>query len=157
MNRSSALRALESTLLVFAFVIAGIAIVGGCLYGLPRVSLLVYRFSNPAAGFVFLLDLLFLPLAVLRRLRRAIGAMIFVSSFLFGLNLWLLSAMVAFSFWGYFGLFIGLIWVGIGVVPVALLAAAFGGAWALVGAITANFAFVRGARILGAWLSGEKL
>ena len=99
------------------------------------------------------MDLLLLPFAVSRKLRRTVGAVIFVSSYLFGLVLWFFSAIVAFSYWGYLGLFIGLIWLGIGVVPVALLAAALNKAWAIAGVIAADFVFVMGARILGAWLS----
>jgi len=152
-NQRNTLKNFRSAALSLAVATAIIAAGGVAFYGLPRVSVYVYRFASPVSGWVFILDLLLLPFAVSRKLRRTVGAVIFVSSYLFGLVLWFFSAIVAFSYWGYLGLFIGLIWLGIGVVPVALLAAALNKAWAIAGVIAADFVFVMGARILGAWLS----
>jgi hypothetical protein len=144
-------------LLFVALLLGFIVVVAAFAYGVPRVSVFVYRLANPVAGGMFLLDLIVLPLAVSRRTRPTVGAVLQLSSYVFGMVLWTFSAMVAFSYWGYFGLFFGLVWMGIGVVPVALLAAALNASWLIVIGIVGEFLCVFGARVLAARLSASPL
>ena len=53
----------------------------------------------------------------------------FVSSYLFGAALWLTGVAVVYDYWGFFGLILGLLMAGVGVVPLGMLAAALHGAW----------------------------
>jgi hypothetical protein len=131
-------------------IFAGIFLLGAIFFGfLPRISDFIYRFLNPASGFVFILDLLILPFALSRRLRPLVGTALLFSSYLFGAVLWAFSALVTYSLWGFFGLFIGLIWLGVGVVPIAVIAGALHREWFLVFVILGELVMVFGCRVLG--------
>jgi hypothetical protein len=92
---------------------------------------------------------IFLPLSLIRSLRVVTGGAIYLSSMLFGLITWLLGFIVTYILWGIFAVIIGLLFLGGGVIPIALLAAMFKGEWEiffiLIGAVVVTF----GARIVG--------
>jgi hypothetical protein len=135
-----------------AIFIGVLVVVSILFYGLPRLSSMVYRFANPASGFVFVLDLLSLPFALSRRLRPLVGTAIHISSFLFGIVVRTFCAMFSYAVWGYLGLFVGLVWLGIGVVPVSLIAATIHGDWFLVFMILGNLVMIFGFGALGLWI-----
>lgn len=98
-----------------------------------------------------------LPLSIFKRLRGFTGGGIFFSSFLFGLVAWLLGFILTYSIWGAWAVVIGFLFLGGGVVPIALLATAINGYWdpffTLLAVTTLTFA----ARIIGILIveSGE--
>lgn len=93
-----------------------------------------------------------LPMTIFKKTRKLGGAALVFSSFLFGATLWIYSALVAYILWGLLGLFIGLFILGIGVVPVGLLAASISGEWMIVGSIIYMLILTIGARIFGLWI-----
>jgi hypothetical protein len=147
----------------FGAALVGVLALGGLLvlscvmiYGLPRVSLIIYDLVAPLSTAAFLVDLLLLPFALLRKPRRTVGLVLIGSSYLFGLILWTYSAMTTYALWGYFGLFFGLAWIGVGVVPVALLASLLTSSWGSVANVLAGLALTFGARVLGLALANTK-
>lgn len=72
---------------------------------------------------IAILILFFYPLALIRKARSFAGKWIYASSYLFGITTWFLGAIVTFSTWGWIGLIIGLLFAGVGVVPIGILAA----------------------------------
>jgi hypothetical protein len=64
-----------------------------------------------------------LPLCIFRKLRTWAGVAFVYASLIFGAMLFAYSCLFVVEVWGYGGLAIGLIFAGVGVVPVALLAA----------------------------------
>jgi len=66
---------------------------------------------------------LFLPMACFRKTRSVASKGLFYSSWLFGITTWFLGATVTFATWGWIGLIIGLLFAGLGVVPIGILAA----------------------------------
>lgn len=70
-----------------------------------------------------------LPLSIFKWLRGFTGGGIFFSSFLFGLVAWLLGFILTYSIWGAWAVVIGILFLGGGVVPIALLATAINGYW----------------------------
>jgi hypothetical protein len=70
-----------------------------------------------------------LPLSIFKRLRGFSGGGIFFSSFVFGLVAWLLGFILTYSIWGGWAVFVGILFLGGGVVPIALLATAISGYW----------------------------
>lgn len=70
---------------------------------------------------------------MVKDVRRAFGNYLTLLSYLLGLALWLLSAVIVHDIWGWTGFIIGLCLGGIGVVPLSLLAAATHGQWNLLG------------------------
>lgn len=73
--------------------------------------------------------ILLLPLSLVRRLRPVTGSGIVISSYIFGATLWLAGLIFTYSLWGFWAVLIGLFFIGIGVVPIALLATALHGMW----------------------------
>src|SRR5260221_5949008 len=73
----------------------------------------------------------FLPLCIFKKTRPWAGLGYFLSSFLFVAVLFAFACIVCVQLCGYGALFVGLFLAGVGVVPVALLAALFHGAWSL--------------------------
>jgi hypothetical protein len=72
---------------------------------------------------------LLLPLSMFRRLRAFTGAGMFLSSFLFGLITWLSGFVITYMLWGIWAVIIGVVFIGVGVVPMALLATLLKGLW----------------------------
>lgn len=101
-------------------------------------------------GLVLVVDiLLVLPLAIFKKTKgfSAIGLM--VSSYVYGLTLWFWTLLLTYYLWGTVAVFVGLFMAGVGVVPMAMVATAFNGEWAITGQITLLLLFTYGSRILG--------
>jgi len=104
---------------------------------------------------------LFLPLCIFRKTRPWAGFGFFVTSYVFGTELLAYSCVVTFAIWSYAGLILGLFLGGIGVVPIALLAALFAAfrhrtQWGLFGDLVFMILLTFGARFLGIYLSTPK-
>src|SRR5208282_870688 len=80
-----------------------------------------------------LTNLILFTFAMWKRTRPVAGAIVFATSYLFGIIVWLFSAVLSFTFWGLTGLLLGLILLGVGVVPMAMLAAAINSHWDMAG------------------------
>lgn len=100
---------------------------------------------------------IFLPLSIFTRLRGFTGGGIFFSSFLFGFVAWLLGFILTYSIWGAWAVVIGVLFLGGGVVPIALLATAINGYWDPFLTLLVVTALTFGARIIGLLIaeSGE--
>lgn len=66
-----------------------------------------------------------LPLAFWQRTRSFSGTGLVIASYVFGVTTWLLGAGLTFGLFGWFGLIIGLLIAGVGVVPLAIIGAIF--------------------------------
>jgi hypothetical protein len=100
--------------------------------------------------------LVLLPLALFRKTRVLAGIGFYIASFVFGIFLAAFSCVVAFQIWGFVGLVFGLIFLGVGVVPVAFLATLFHAEWHLFWEIVIGIALTFGSRALGIRLSTPK-
>jgi hypothetical protein len=99
---------------------------------------------------VFAVDLIVvLPLGIFRRTRGASGIGLVISSYVYGLTLWLSGLLLAYLIWGAVAVFIGLFLAGVGVVPVAMLATAIEGEWSITGQLVLLTVMTFGARGLG--------
>ena len=72
---------------------------------------------------------------------------------MFWLGLWVLGFLIVYDLWGLVGLVIGLLLGGVGVVPLAALAALTKGAWPLLETLGLAFLFAMLVSIAAAWLS----
>jgi len=95
---------------------------------------------------------IFIPMTIFKKTRILGGTALMYSSILFGVTLWVYSALMVYIFWGFIGLFIGLFILGIGVVPVGLLASLINGEWMIAGSIIYMLILTLGARIYGLWI-----
>lgn len=104
-------------------------------------------------GILFLaVIVVFLPLAIFRRTRPYAGAGIYFSSFFFGLTLFVWSLLITYSLWGIVGIVTGLLLMGFGIVPIAILACLFHGLWSVIGQLLLLLAISLGTRFFGIYL-----
>ena len=113
----------------------------------------LYTWISNIQFVVFFIDLIILiPLSFFRKARRFSGTVIMYSSYLFGLQLWLSGLMVTLQIWGVWAAIIGLLLLGVGVIPIALIATLFNGLWNEFIQLLLSVIIVFGSRILGAYL-----
>jgi hypothetical protein len=96
-----------------------------------------------------------LPLALFRKTGMFGGIAMYFSSFLFGLTLWFLGLLLTYFTWGFFGVFVGLMLGGIGVVPVAMLAMLLNGEFFVLFILVLLTVLTFGSRFLGIYLAGR--
>ena len=104
---------------------------------------------------LFLAFLGFLPLCASKETRGVGGLGLFVASYIFGVTLWFWSLLLTYTLWGGIALIIGLLFAGVGVVPIALLATAFKGEWAIFGELLLLLVATFGTRGLGFYFLGR--
>ena len=99
-----------------------------------------------------------LPLAIVPRTRMFAGLGIYGTSWLFGLNLWVGSVFFAYFYWGLFPVILGLLFVGIGVFPIAVLALLWHGDWSSLGGLAEWLTLTLIVRFVGLWIAykGER-
>jgi hypothetical protein len=111
---------------------------------------------STVGGIVLGVDvLLLLPLSLFPRLRGMTGGGIFISSYVFGLTLWLGALILTYYVWGVLAVLIGFFIAGVGVVPIALLATGFNGMWPQFWDIVIACVFTFGARMLGLLIASK--
>ncbi len=124
---------------VGCFIVAVAAIIGfflifslfirGGVWVADKVLPVLFVFS--VGVFIFNV-IICLPLAFFKRTKEFSGKALFLSSYLYGILLWLGCLVVTFKIWGWVGIVIGLILLGIGIVPIALVATILSGLWIVV-------------------------
>jgi hypothetical protein len=89
-----------------------------------------------------------LPMCIFPRMRRLIVSSLRVSAILFGIVCWWQSFIVTYRMLGGLALIAGTLFAGVGVVPLALFAAATGGQGGTLGEIVAVLVLMLIARLL---------
>ena len=113
----------------------------------------VYEFILPIYGLTFLACVLIvLPMSLFRRTRARAGVLLYLASWIFGIVTWLWCAVVTLLAWNWVVLLIGILFFGIGVVPLAMLGVVVAGEWVALLGIVVAVAMVFAARIGGAVL-----
>src|SRR5580698_8463744 len=148
--------------------------VGGYAVGLIVICVVLFFIALFLRGMVWALDkmmpwlvtasgiallvciFIFLPLCIFRRTRPWAGVGYVYASYVFGLMLWAYSCLFVVYAWGYGALAVGLIFAGVGVVPVALLAAIFHAEWSVLLELVVSIVLTFGTRFLGLWLTTPK-
>ena len=92
--------------------------------------------------------LVLLPLSAFRASRFIACWGFLVASYVFGISVWTYGFLVTYDLWGVFGVVVGLVIVGVGVVPIAIIAAIFHGLWSLVFELVALVILTYGSRAL---------
>jgi hypothetical protein len=93
------------------------------------------------------------PLALIPPTRPWAGLGFFISSYLFGLTGWFMGLILTLQLWGVFAVVIGLFFLGIGVVPIAMLATLLNGMWVELALLVLAMVLTFGVRMLGAFLT----
>jgi uncharacterized protein len=93
------------------------------------------------------------PLAFFSATRRISKNGFFISSVVFGLATWIFGFLVTLHYWGGFGVFAGIVMLGVGVVPMGMLAAASNADWPSVGQLGLCLVITFGARMVSVVLA----
>jgi hypothetical protein len=93
-----------------------------------------------------------IPLSLFKRTRMLSGNGFTIASHIFGLTLWTWAFLLTYAIWGGVALMIGLFFLGVGVVPIAMLATLFNGLWSPLVQMILLTVLVFGTRLLGRWL-----
>ena len=122
-------------LIIFAVVVLiGFIITGLIIHGIAWLSDSILPILLDVNKIVFLVCLGILsPLAFFEKLRDFIGGCFKLSAFIFGFTLWLWSFLLTYELWGVTAVYIGISAVGVGVIPIAMLATMFNGMWSIFG------------------------
>ena len=124
------------------------------LFGAAWISAKVFPWLMPVFFWTLAACVLILTPAALLRPTRGFSAMgFFLASYVFGAIMWSWSLLLTLDLWGMFAVVVGLLIAGVGIVPVAFLAALFHADWASMGDLVIMVVATFGSRILGAWLA----
>lgn len=105
------------------------------------------------SNITFCVDIIiFVPLAFIKTTRSWAGVGFLLSSYVFGITVWFLGIIWTYMICGIFGVIIGLLLLGIGVVPMAILATLFRGFWLPLLILIVMITLTFGLRILGVLL-----
>lgn len=104
---------------------------------------------NASAIAIFVCVFVLLPLCIFRRTRPWAGVGFVYASMLFGVMLFAYACLFVVSVWGYGALAVGLIFAGVGVVPVAILAALLHAEWSVLFELVFSVVLTFGTRYLG--------
>jgi hypothetical protein len=149
----NALKLAGSTIFGLACFIAFIFLVGFLLSGTVFISRKLLPSLIWAGDVALLICLLLLPLSLFRRTRVVTLYSFFITSYIFGIGVWMYGFLVTYQLWGGAGLTIGLVLGLIGVVPLGILAAALHGIWYYVGELFFGLVITYGARAFALFLA----
>jgi CheY-like chemotaxis protein len=147
----------------FSSMIFGVLIVVGILFiigflieGGEYISEKVYPYINGIGSIIFTFDILvFLPLSFFKKTRVFSVYAFLISSYVFGVGMWFFSFIVTYALWGWLGILIGLFLMGVGVMPVAVVASLFAGQWAVLFNLLFGFALTYGTRAYSIHLANK--
>lgn len=136
-------------LLLVAFGLVSIFVLGGVWIGERLLPFLASASYVTLALVVFLV----LPLAIFDATRGFAAIALLVASYIFGATLWFMGLLFTYVTWGIGAVILGLVLLGGGVVPIAMIAATVKGQWpillTLVLLVVATFGSRLGALKLG--------
>ena len=85
--------------------------------------------------------------------RSFVGKATTVLSYPVAFTVWLWGFLLVFIAWGWLGVIIGLVLLGVGVVPLGLIALILDGVWSGVGQMVLAVALVMAMRYAGTWMA----
>jgi hypothetical protein len=118
------------------------------------LSATIYPWLVSISGITFAISLfILLPLALFKKTRNVSAIGLLIASYIFGATAWSWSFLLAYVFWGFLGLFIGLFFGGVGVVPIAMIASMFKGEWGIFGQLVLVVIMTFGVRFLALYIA----
>ncbi|HEV2327953.1 MAG TPA: hypothetical protein VGY56_04085 [Verrucomicrobiae bacterium] len=154
MNRiKETLKSIGSFILGIVLMAALFFLIAAFLYGSAWLSTKVLPvLDRTMACSFYVLLLVGLPLSFFRNCRGWCSMAFLYWSYFCGLSLWMASLLVTMQLWGVTAAIIGLIFGGVGILPVALLACMFKGEWSLFFQLLLQLALLVAYRAFGIYL-----
>lgn len=143
------LKSIGATVLAIAIFVG---VIVGCilLFSLGvKASILAAPYIYMITGILFLVNVVTVIVALMPATRKVAGWVLFISSYIYGLAMWVYGLLVTLSLWGVIAIIIGLFLGGIGVVPIGMLAAIFNGRWDIFFSILIFAILTYGTRMIG--------
>jgi len=110
--------------------IVGFLIYSLVIYGAFKVSIIILPWVNIAFYISFLiLIFVLIPLSIFNKTKGIAGIAMLYASFVFGIQAWILGFIFTLMIWGWFAVIIGCFMLGVGVVPIAMLALIIKSQW----------------------------
>lgn len=120
-------------LLIIFFIAGGFALLALLISGVGWVSEKIYPLTIILSQIALFAIIPISLLLIIFKKTRGFGAIgLLMSSYLLGISLWVWSLIIAYTLAGTFWLVVGLILGGIGIVPIAFIAALFSAKWFIV-------------------------
>lgn len=133
--------------------VAMIVVCLGFIFGSVWLSSKIMPILLYVFGVIFwICCIIVLPMAFFKKTQSIAAVGFFIASYVFGITLWFYSFFITYSFWGIFGIIIGLMLAGIGVFPLAIIASAIHSEWWLVFNLIITGVLTYGFRYLGLYL-----
>ncbi|MDR0276243.1 MAG: RDD family protein [Burkholderiaceae bacterium] len=150
MNEETSFRWLGWLLVLFTFIGLALALFSGIPWAVKHLldPLINLGWLALATDIVILL-----PLSLFRRLRGFTGWAIVATSFLFGFVTLMLSFLLVWDLWGWWGIVIGFVFFSTSFAPMALLATMLHGLWPMFFGVLILLILTFGARIIGLWIA----
>ncbi len=137
-------------IIMFGLILLALLFIKGGLW----LSATIYPWLVSISGITFAISIfILLPLAIFKKTRGASAIGLLIASYIFGATAWVWSFLLAYVFWGFLGLFIGLFIGGVGVVPIAMLASMFKGEWGIFGQLVLIVIITFGVRFLSLYIA----
>lgn len=128
------------TVLIGMFAIKGSIWLGNTIFPL---SILLSQLAFATSLFIFL------PLSFIRRTASFSAGGLLIASMVIGVGIWIWALLLTYHVWGGLAVFIGLFMMGIGIVPVALIATLVNGMWGIFSQLLLALALMWAVRIYG--------
>lgn len=158
MSIAARLKDLGLGVLGLALMVGMVAIGIGLLMGAAAFSVWVLKWTFPAYSIIFLVSIVVLvPLALIPPTRSFSAVGLLIASYAFGAILWIWSMAYTYSVWGLVAVIVGLGFLGVGVVPIAMFAALVRADWGNLGAFVVAAVLTFGYRGAANWLHEKAL
>ena len=140
--------------LVFSTIaIGGLVLLVMLVRGTPWIAENFYPWTVQAAEIALYFVVPTCSVLACFRKGRGIGGLgLSLSSWIIGFSLWVWSLMVAYSLAGVFWIIVGLLFAGLGVIPIAMIAAALNAQWSIAGQMLLGVIVVLALRAIGTFL-----
>ena len=136
-------------ILLFVLIIIGFALL---ISGGAKLFEILYPILENISAFVWGVVWLLAFLSLIPRIRHITGSGVIYGTYIAGAIFWLLCFYVTYSLWGFLGIFIGVLFFGLGVFFTAILALIFDGQfWGALG-FTFILVQIYLFRMLGIWI-----
>jgi hypothetical protein len=99
------------------------------------------------------LILVLAPLSIIRKCRPFTATTILIISFIFGATVWMEGLLLTLAIWGPIAVVFGLVFMGIGVVAIAILATLFHGMWTNLSELVILVILTFASRFFSIWIS----
>jgi len=137
----------------FAALVGILAIGIALLVGAAEFSVWILEWTAPAFLITFLVSLVLLVSSLIPPIRGLAAVGIMYASLVFGAILWIWGMSYTYMAWGLLGVIVGLVFLGVGVVPVAMVAALVNADWKTFGLFVVSVIITFGSRGLANWLA----